>query len=275
MTVTVKTETSSIDCVAIDGDSLIFVAALSKKSLDFSGEPIKEEGKFVYEEKTLEEVIFHLDNMFQTLVNDLSLQSYYGFYGVHSSMNYRLLINPLYKAHRKKKDPPQFLQEARDYMTETYGFIPVQGCETDDILNIVRLEKGIMDCTADKDNLQTVGLHYDMRNKMMVSTSEEEAIKHLYWDMIVGQPADNISGIRKLGEKAAEKFFHYYQPEDYFNGKVRGDLLNLYITHNQSESKGITEFYKNYQCLRILEKYEELPENCNIKSSEDLKLVVV
>lgn len=275
MSVGITTEQSSIEKTVIDADSIIFIGCLPSKQLDDLGEPILQDGKNVYREKTFEEVVFHIDNMLLTLFNDFNLQSYYGFYGVNSKENFRLKIFPEYKANRKLKKVPEFIKEAKEYINQQYGFIPVSGVETDDIVNIVRLDQNIMDCVSDKDNLHLSGVHYNMKTKAMEIVQPWEELKYLYWDMIVGQSGDGISGLHLKGKVFADKFFANYIPEEYLDGTVRNDLLSLYNSHYSDERLALQEFYKNYMCLKLLSKWSEIPDNCNIKSLEDCKLVTI
>ena len=216
----------------IDGDSFLFTATYDPKNVLTLGEALNKA------ERTLEWIL-----------NTLGYTSYIGYLG--GSNSFRKEVYSEYKANRRNKDKPKYFYEVSDFMVNQLGFHRPKDMETDDAVNITRLQipESII-VSPDKDLLNLEGTHFNLRQGLLVSVNKEEAERLFYKAMIIGDSIDNIKGIHGWGEKTCEKLF-----ADTSKG-YRNLVFDSYV-QVYGEREGIKEFYKNYICLKILDSYED------------------
>jgi len=153
----------------------------------------------------------------------------------------------LYKANRKDMIRPLLLPEARQYLVEEFNAIIINDMEADDQVCIEQtycIEHDIDCCIAhiDKDINQQSGWHYKWeifgKPSDMYFVTEEEGLRNLYVQALVGDKVDNImyyfseeSGTWKknygLGQKGAEKYLAVHQTEE----EMYQAVLNCYLLH--------------------------------------------
>ena len=236
----------------IDLDSVAFSAGSGNKVLDEYNQPIRENGRFVYEDKTEEQIAESVDYFMKLILNNVNADSYIAY--IKGKGNFRYSINPEYKANRPK-DSPKWWAYTKKCFIENWKAVEVNGIEVDDAVNITRLQiPNSIICAIDKDLLSLEGQHYNWRKDTIDIVDTAEANRLFWLDMIIGQPGDNIKGLPGKGEKYAEKVFNTELIEC---GVIdlSSVILSEYIKHF-GESKGINEFYRNYKSLKILESYE-------------------
>ena len=119
--------------------------------------------------------------------------------------SFREKLNPLYKNNRAGIHRPEHLNFLKDYMTKKYGAICEYGkYEADDLLAMNQGENTIC-VSIDKDMLQFPGAHFNpVKNKYLIVT-EEEGNRSLYRQLLTGDTADGIPGLKGVGPKTAEK----------------------------------------------------------------------
>lgn len=110
-----------------------------------------------------------------------------------------------YKGNRETIRRPQFWIYCQDYLKRKYNAIPIHGYEADDAIATDMVQNNAIHCGHDKDILQIPGLHYYYVKKEWVTVSKEQAILNLYRQILMGDSADNIPGLPRVGEKGAEK----------------------------------------------------------------------
>lgn len=247
----------------IDLDSVMFSIGHPNKVLDEKEEPIKENGKFVYIDKTEDE----LKNSAHYWMNDILTKSaathYIGF--IKGRGNYRYDVKEDYKSNRPKESP-KWWKFTKDYLISEFGAIPVDGIEVDDAVNITRLVlPDAFICAIDGDLLGLEGCHYNWRKGEWINTTAQDAEYKFWLDMIAGQPGDAIKGIPGKGKKFVEVLFA--NDERSFASLT----LDAYINHF-GEELGVEEYYKNYKCLKILSKYEgfQIPKPISIEKENVL-----
>ena len=129
--------------------------------------------------------------------------------------NYRNNIYPDYKANRKGKeldpDVSERLSDAYVYAREELGGIGFDGLEADDLVCIDAYTtmqdpdtKGVI-CAIDKDMLQIPGVHFNFDKQLLLEQSEDAADLFYWSQCIIGDGADNVPGIRGLGEAKTSK----------------------------------------------------------------------
>ena len=241
----------------IDGDSILFVAGHPNKVLDDDGEPIKENGKFVYMEKTEEELKEAVDSTICNRIIASSDADRYILY-IKGKGNYRYSIYPEYKANRPKTELPTWWNTIRNYMIEKYKAVPVDNMEVDDACRITQKKIPNSFISAiDQDLLGLEGEAFNWSKGVWVETTPLESIYKFWGDMVCGQSGDNIKGIPGKGKKYFEGLLGNADGRIPFHSLI----LWEYVKHF-GENKGIEEFYKNYKCLYILEELEDfiIPE---------------
>lgn len=130
----------------------------------------------------------------------------YHFY-LTGAGNYRIeeAVTHPYKGNRTQPKPlhHQFL---RDYLVREYDAIMVHGEEADDALGYNQTENTVI-CSLDKDLDMIPGWHFNFVKWELYYVDEYEAIKNFWTQMLVGDVADNIKGIKNIGPKKAAKLF--------------------------------------------------------------------
>lgn len=245
----------------IDGDSCIFSIFHPNKVLDDKGEPIKENNKFVYKEKTLDEIIFSADNLMNDILTKSNATHYILYIKGHNTIKDRLLVNPKYKQNRETGSP-KFWNFVKEYLKLNWGAVEVNNMEVDDYVNITRLSlPGAYIVAIDGDllGLQTFSKnHFNWRKHEWIEVTQEQAEYKFWSDMICGQKGDNLDGLVGKGEKYVEKLFNFHS-NTLIGSSLKSHhnlVLNEYISHYKSEELGIKEFYKMYNSLKILDKKE-------------------
>lgn len=236
----------------IDADFILFYATVGNKVLDEFGNPKKDEkGNFVYIPKTEQEVFDSADQIISNILNFTKSTHYVGYLGNDKSFRYE--IYPEYKAKRTAPKPEHFL-ELKKHLVSKWFFNLLSSIEADDAVNIVRQLMDGFIVSPDKDILKCVeGLHFNPKKMEWVDTSKYEAEKNFWTSMITGDTVDNIKGIPGSGEVFAQKLFSSVQNGD----KLYSLVLEAYID-KFGEFTGISEFYKNYRLLKMLDESIEV-----------------
>lgn len=236
----------------VDLDSVAYSAFHPNKVLDEFGIPLRENNKFVYKEKTEEEIIASVDSCMHYVLGNSEATHYIGY--IKGKGNFRYSIDENYKGNRSSESPKHW-ELVKSKFIETWKAVEVNGIEVDDAVNITyrSLDNSFI-AAIDKDILfleNKEGFsHYNWRKKEWVYTSKDRAIHKLYYDLIVGQSGDNIKGIKGKGDKAAINLFEgVLTQEEYFN-VVYSEYLKVY------GYEGMFEYYKNYNLLKILDSYD-------------------
>lgn len=121
--------------------------------------------------------------------------------------NFRYSIYSEYKANRLKMQRPQYLPMVRQHLLDEWGAYMSDGCEADDMLGVDQLaaEEPTIICSIDKDLDQIAGWHYNPRKETTYLVSPLEGLRFFYYQLLVGDTADNIKGVKGIGPKKAEK----------------------------------------------------------------------
>ena len=155
--------------------------------------------------------------------------------------NFRYNINPQYKANRKDKPKPRWLDTCRGYLVDEYKAIVVDGYEADDALGIHQTEETVI-YTIDKDLLMIPGHHFNFVKKEYKEVSELDGFKAFYRQMLIGDSSDNIFGVPKIGKVKAAKLIDSCTSES----EMRNLVFDLYSDP--------IRFLMNADCLWIMRK---------------------
>lgn len=251
----------------IDSGSILFSGINPNKLLDENQNPIKEDGKYVYYDKTWEEVEYHLSNLLIGIFNNLNAGEYIGFVdNTRLSESLRRKVNSSYKSNREGKEAPKWLREAKEYLINSWSFVSVtNGYEADDMCRIHQIfykEDHPILISVDKDILFTEGITYDPRGGTIRTNELQDEELALWKSMIIGDSADNIIGLKGKGKVFAAEFFvslllDPLDPGAGFRIPLKEAIFKLYID-TLGLIKGTEEFYKNLYCLYIRRELSEL-----------------
>lgn len=231
----------------IDLDSVAYAMGNPNKVMDSFGMPLKENGRFVYVDKTEEELTKSVDTVFNQILRNCKAEVYVGFIKGNNTTAKRLAVNPEYKAQRSKEEP-KWWQTVKDRLMYHWQAQEVDGIEVDDAVNITRLsipESFIV--AVDGDLLGLEGTHFNWRKNEWVTTTADQASFNFWSDMIIGQPIDNVKGLKGCGEA-------FVRDIKLAEAKIEqrpAMVLHAYMNKCENEHVAMTEFYMNYTCLRI------------------------
>lgn len=243
----------------IDLDSIAYAIGSGKKVLDDQGQPIRVDNKFVYTDKTEEELKLWADFYMRQILDKGKFTHYIGFIKGCATTSRRVAVNHDYKGNRAK-EAPSWWQTVKDYLIGSWNAIEAHGHEVDDYVNItyLRLKSSynasnkVYRVSIDNDLLGLEGTNYNWRKDEWLTVDRDQADRKFWGDMIIGQTVDNIKGLVGKGPAFAAALF-----EDIELGQLtyREITFMTYITL-LGEMRGIHEFYKNYISLKILEDIE-------------------
>lgn len=119
-----------------------------------------------------------------------------------------------YKGNRDDAYKPQHYQAIRDYLCNRWDARIIEGHEADDECSILAWmdynsagpegPRSVV-CTIDKDLDQIPVPHYDYAKKVYYEVDKEEGDYIFHKQTLCGDATDNIQGMFRVGEKAAEK----------------------------------------------------------------------
>ena len=165
---------------------------------------------------------------------------------------FRNKVRDDYKANRKGIDKPVHIKAIRDYLVNIYKAKVVDNIEADDALGL-KQDRNTMICSIDKDLLMCEGNHYNFVNKTFTNVTKKQGTEFFYQQMLTGDSADNILGIRGLGNVKAKKIL---------NNTLRKNWDNMIIDRYIEEfgyDEGRNRCVQNSQLLWILQKNKQMP----------------
>ena len=209
---------------------------------------------FTTEEEEVGIAKWRIDEMIQECLDAVKATEYKIF--ITGSNNFRYDINPTYKANRSDKPKPKHLPALREHLVTKWKAEVAEGMEADDLLAIDQTDNSII-CTIDKDLLQVPGLHYNFVKKEFQTITPWQGLVKFYTQFLVGDKADNIIGIDRMGPVKSEAYLKGSMSEFELFDRVRK-------MYNDDE-----RFLMNGRCLymkRTLEDdwinhYNELKED--------------
>lgn len=112
-----------------------------------------------------------------------------------------------YKGTRPERKPKYF-KEIKEYLIERWNAIEVRDIETDDAIGQEQFDnsdKYTVIVSTDKDMDTIPGWHFNWVHDKLYYQSLNEANLFLMWQMVVGDNADNVPGINRIGEVKATR----------------------------------------------------------------------
>lgn len=166
----------------LDGDIIAYRAA-------GSCQPTKEKPHL----EPLDVAIFRADDLMNRIVNETKADAYNCY--LSGGECYRHRYNPEYKANRKDIPRPEWLQPVREHLVTQWNASVAIDQEADDEMGIYQMShKDTIICSIDKDMLMIPGEHYNFVTGEFREQFTIPAIRHFYWQLIMGDRTDNIFG---------------------------------------------------------------------------------
>lgn len=109
-----------------------------------------------------------------------------------------------YKGQRLSTKPHGY-SFAREYLAKNYEVVYANGQESDDTLGIASYNHGGIICSKDKDMLTIPGLLYNTYKKELKYVTPYEADLSFHTQLLTGDRADNISGLKGIGPAKAKQ----------------------------------------------------------------------
>lgn len=239
----------------IDGDVLAYGACRSRwqQSTDgFEYLSLDDDGKRAVQEFTKDEDRRYLEDSWGHFQKDLEelLEAVFCtdfLMAVKSGQSYRDRMYPIdlpadgakpkwgYKANRWKPEGERnkFVESLRELAIFEDLAVPAHDREADDLLRIwanqAREAGGdYVICSIDKDLKCIPGMHYLMKQRVLITVSQEEADRHYYQQLLKGDPTDNIPGIPRVGDVKAAALLADCKTHDEFQEAVISSYIGAY-----------------------------------------------
>jgi len=169
--------------------------------------------------------------------------------------NFRMAIDGEYKANRTDTAKPIHYDALREYAMKHMKAEMIHGMEADDKLALCQTEDTMI-ATTDKDLKMVAGRHYNFVKKEYETLTQEQGTHWFYMQMLMGDKADNIPGIKGIGPKKAEKLLAESTDWD---ATVESQYENFF-------GEGwFQRMCQNTQLLWMLQKNVKMPMNINNK----------
>ena len=129
-----------------------------------------------------------------------------------------IAVTAPYKGNRKDVKKPKHLPLLREYLQTAWGASVSEGQEADDDISIRATELGdkAIIVSIDKDFMQVPAWHYNFVKKEKKLVTPEEGLRFFYRQILMGDSADNIKGVPRVGAVRSEKMLAPFQTEKEF-----------------------------------------------------------
>ena len=138
--------------------------------------------------------------------------------------NFRELVavTAPYKGNRDRSARPVHYEAIRQHLIDAWGAVVVDDMEADDAIAMAHDPEETIIVSIDKDFDQLPGVHYNFVKKQEYVVTESDATQFLYEQILTGDVADNIKGIRGIGPVKAKKILADCETEaEMFNACVQ------------------------------------------------------
>lgn len=250
--------------VLYDGDGLVYGAGFSAdaqyaKALKEQGVPDGElQDRLAaddYVSHALHNVKVRLEYAQERFHPDMKLYIQEG-----TTFRYDVATIQPYKGNRKDARKPKYYTEIKQYMLDVWDAIPVTHIETDDAIGIeqyANTDKSTVLVTQDKDLKTIPGWHYDPVKDLLFYQTIRDANNFFFWQMMVGDTADHIPGISRVGDKTATAIVEACEHD---TDKIREKVQELYQKQYGEEWR--KAYIEVGTLLYILRKPEHLEKGC-------------
>tara|TARA_R100000951_G_scaffold88529_1_gene76565 strand:- start:384 stop:1070 length:687 start_codon:yes stop_codon:yes gene_type:complete len=204
----------------------------------------------------LDEAIGKFDQVFMSIIN--RLEETYEIEKVitfnNSRGNFRKLLDPIYKANRKKQEHPKLLNRMHEEITAIYSSKSCYGMETDDLvatywkkLTDELGQNNVIIVSIDKDYKQLPALiyNYHYKHQRIYDITHQQSLYNFYEQMIIGDSADNVNYCKGYGKAYAIKLFKDCKTHYQFTKKAYELFKAIY------KSKAKLKYIQCYNLLKL------------------------
>lgn len=190
--------------IVIDGDIPLYKAccAVEREFTWASGETILQSDK--------KEAIECFDGIINTYLLSLfptpgELKSHKVFIALSGPANWRLTVDPNYKAHRAKVRKPLCFHDTRTLVDANFEVLCAAPFEADDLLGMWSIKQGAILISEDKDLLTVPGFLFNPRTGDFTYSTELEADRRWMLQTLTGDSSDGYPGCPKIGAVKAAR----------------------------------------------------------------------
>lgn len=220
----------------IDADSYFYRAALTCNEL------VEIQEGIFYEVYNLNRVREYLKEVFKNLTSKCNCDEYMLVTG-GIGKNFRIILNPDYKANRKKQSKPIMLEKVRELVFNEFPICYIPYLEADDTCRILMEEdSNNVIVSPDKDLRTFAGKVYDSYHDEVKYITPKQAEANFKRQLLTGDKVDGYNGVPKIGPATADKLL--------LKGVSIDDIAQMYIDCGL----GIEAFETTYNCAKILGK---------------------
>lgn len=142
--------------------------------------------------------------------------------------NFRYSVYPEYKANRIDTYRPTYERETKEFLQRQWNANFTNGIEADDQLGVRNTELGVGNAILahiDKDLNQLPGRHYNwelrrlgkvIREAQQYDVTLKEGNRFFYYQLLTGDPTDNIKGAMGIGPKKASAILDSLDESEWF-----------------------------------------------------------
>lgn len=168
-----------------------------------------------------------------------------------------------YKGHREDLVKPYYHQDVKEYILETYDCDVSDNCEADDRIAMTLYKEYLKSsktkdkdsclavcCSIDKDLRTVPGWHFHLVKHKLDWVTNKDAADFFWQQMLMGDKADNIPGIKGVGPATASKAL-----KECTNNKNRFLVVSKYYKKHYGEDKWLDALIEVGRLLHM-QRYE-------------------
>jgi hypothetical protein len=226
----------------IDGDSLIY---------------------YEMSKPTLEEALDGIDMRITQMLNITGCTHYAGFLTQGKCFRYNIATTKPYKYNRKRGNKPIIFPAIKEYLKQKWNFTYIPELEADDLVSVYHDPLKTVICSPDKDVLyQNKVSNYNYGKAEFATVDENESLRFLWKQVLMGDSTDGITGIPKVGPKTADTWLENMLPVE-----MPTFVLNKYI-EKFGNSEGIHRFTETFKLIYILKTKKDVLRETGIELPE-------
>ena len=133
------------------------------------------------------------------------------------NFRFDVAVTAPYKGNRVDKPKPRHLPLMREYVEKAYDAKVSDGQEADDDITTRATEiggDGFIIVSIDKDFKQMPGWHYNFVKREKTWVTPDEGMRFFYTQILMGDSADNIKGLYRVGPVKAAKMLEDAKTEE-------------------------------------------------------------
>ena len=197
------------------------------------------------------------------MLNITGCKHYAGFLTKGKCFRYNVATTRPYKYNRKRDDLPIIFPALKEYLQQQWKFTYVPELEADDLVSVYHDPMKTIICSPDKDVLyQNRVLNYNYGKGEFVEVDENDALRFLWKQVLMGDSTDGIMGIPKVGPKTADGWL-----KDMNTSDMPTFVLNKYI-EKFGYAAGISKFAETFKLIYILKSKEDVQREAGIELAE-------